>query len=300
MVDKKVIPIKIRGAHSFLSEDNVISADKLKLLSEPDINKYKSRFFEINKLQDFMLNLPDSFDNLEFLSNVERLSTQSSADVMETLYLEESTDEQVISLPDIKTVGIKENIFDILNRRESKRNFSSAVVPLIKLSAFLKFSMGINSETINNKSEKYFLHRTYASAGALYPVSLYLFLKKVQSVPTGFYKYQPFHNSLLPVNLENNEQSNLMSLMNFSIQKIPVFGFLVWDIRKNFFKYGERSLLFSLIETGEINQNMDLISSALDLGFCQIGGYKKHLVSSNIKLDEMSEHLVASFVLGCI
>ncbi|MGC8764863.1 MAG: SagB/ThcOx family dehydrogenase, partial [Brevinematia bacterium] len=93
---------------------------------------------------------------------------------------------KLIKLPDFK----KDSNFSIekaIYQRRSTRSFSSKSLRLSDISALLWAGQGITSRD---------RLRTAPSAGALYPIELYLVAFNVEALSPGIYKYLPFEHSL--------------------------------------------------------------------------------------------------------
>jgi SagB-type dehydrogenase family enzyme len=57
-------------------------------------------------------------------------------------------------------------------------------------------------------------------------------------------------------------------------------------------------LLFGLLEAGEMSQNIHLVTTAMDLAPCDIGGYHKVLCEKLLGVDGMSKHVIHLTIIG--
>lgn len=76
---------------------------------------------------------------------------------------------------------------------------------------------------------------------------------------------------------------------NYSTE-LPIYAniniFVVTDINRFLWKYGERGYRFSNIDCGILSQNISLLSTYLGLGSCMIVAFVDDAVSKNLNLDQ--------------
>ena len=93
--------------------------------------------------------------------------------------------QEIISLPEPRLssdVSIEEAMYN----RRSIRDFTDEHLSLEELSQLIFASQGITDGS----------HRTVPSAGALYPIEIYVLVDNVQNISPGFYHYVPDTHSL--------------------------------------------------------------------------------------------------------
>jgi len=183
--------------------------------------------------------------------------------------------------------------FDEIQFRYSTRQFSLKSVPLIQVSNLLS---SLKATKIGNK-EKY----NYGSAGGLYPVQTYLYVKpgRIANLEHGIYYHHPIKNSLYPVNPNASIDPIIYSrLVNRPIFEEAAFGiFLIAQLAAITPKYREHSLHYATLEAGAITQLLEITAAKNDIGLCQIGSVDFYKVSELFKLSE-SHVLIHSFVGG--
>jgi len=179
-----------------------------------------------------------------------------------------------IQLPKPKFNGdmsLEEAIFN----RKSIRSFVDKEIEIEKISQLL---WGAQGKSISK--------RTVPSAGAIYPLEIYVFLKN-----KGLYHYDIRKHTL---NLEIEEEMNerfLKQLTEFSLSQNFIFEApLNMIICVNFPKiirgYGERGKRYALIEVGHCAQNVHLEAVALGLGSVPIGAFRDKQISQLLKLPD--------------
>lgn len=151
--------------------------------------------------------------------------------------------------------------------RRSHRVFDETPIPLDQFSEFLSC---LRQVTLNG-NRKY----AYGSAGGLYPVQIYLYVKprRINDLSTGVYYYHPVQHSLVPLSNSSAVERDIYGLTSRPIFEQAAFGmFLVGEMQAIAPLYEDRSYIFALIEAGLISQLLESIAPDHRIGLCQIGG----------------------------
>lgn len=179
-----------------------------------------------------------------------------------------------INLPVPKTDG-RISLEQTLLKRRSVRKYAQKELTLEQISQLCWAAQGITAR----RGRIGF--RTAPSAGALYPMSLYL-LKK-----DGYYKYIPETHSLKLISKENLlEDLTEAALGQPYIKKAPVTFVISGDYAKCAKRYRDRAPLFVHVETGHIGQNIHLQAVALGLGSVPIGAFRDEDVKDVLGLPD--------------
>ncbi|MEO0085773.1 MAG: SagB/ThcOx family dehydrogenase [candidate division WOR-3 bacterium] len=116
--------------------------------------------------------------------------------------------------------------------------------------------------------------RTAPSAGATYPVELYLVAGWVNGLQAGVYRYLPDVHSVEVVRLGDvREELARASFRQVAIQEAPVVLVISCDYRRTTGRYGARGARYVHMEAGHIGQNVHLQCEALGLGAVMIGAF---------------------------
>lgn len=120
----------------------------------------------------------------------------------------------------------------------------------------------------------------YASAGGLYPIDVYVYIKenRIKEIPGGLYYYSPKLNCLQKIKKENviNEESQYF--MNKDIFSHSAFSiYFIYDADVSMPKYGGMAYIYACIDTGIMVSLLTYIAEAEEVGSCSIGemDYKK-------------------------
>lgn len=190
--------------------------------------------------------------------------------------------ETVINLPKPKT---KTNISleETLNKRRSIREYSSEALTLSEVSQLLWAAQGIT-----DKRGK----RTAPSAGALYPLSVYLVAGNVKNISSGIYKYEPQNHQLVKIkDGDIREALSKASLGQPWVKNAPVNIIITAIYEVTTRKYGERGIRYVHIEVGHVAQNVLLQAVSLDLGAVPVGAFNDEDVKKILNLREAEQPL---------
>ncbi|MEC9375135.1 MAG: amino acid adenylation domain-containing protein [Pseudomonadota bacterium] len=140
----------------------------------------------------------------------------------------------------------------------------------------------------------------YASAGGLYPVQLYIYIKenRCENLDGGSYYFDQDANELVKLNPSKSEIRSLYDpIINRPIFDQAAFAFfLVVDLKAIASMYPERAIHYATLEAGHITQLLEMSSSNLGIGLCQIGGLETEKFAEILSLDK--QHLLLHGLLG--
>jgi len=182
-------------------------------------------------------------------------------------------------------------LFKSLLNRESTREFSAQPANLADIEKILYFSAGIKEQ----KEELEKTRRFYPSAGARYPIEMYLIANNINSLPRGLYHYSVKNNELEELlNQDLGQESS--SIFGKEMNKYnPNFLVLAGVMSRTEVKYGVNAYRFALLECGHIGQNMYLLSEKLGLGCCAIGGFDNDKL---VRLLDLGEDEIPLYALA--
>ena len=213
----------------------------------------------------------------------------------EVMPLSEINDLNTLSLPR-PARKIRRSISSLLNARKSVREFSGRIISLKDFSTILHFAFGV-SKRITSYGETKSYGRYFPSGGGLYPIDAVVFENKVEDIPAGFYKYQPYSHTLQKLNTKSYQQSKFFA-GGIDIKNLNFAIFYIYTINKTYLKYGELSLANSLIEVGCMAENFDLVTKAYGLGSCDVAGIDKQYLENLLYIDGVNQVLVLSSICG--
>ena len=188
----------------------------------------------------------------------------------------------VITLPkpDIKN-GIPLN--SALELRRSHRRFSAKSLSLDNLSQILWSAQGVTH---------LFGFRTAPSAGAIYPLEIYIVVSNVDQLQPGLYHYKPrSHHLELVAEGEYRKQLSRAAKRQSSIKKSAATLVITGVIKRTEKKYELRAKRYVHIETGHVAQNIYLQATSLQLGTVFVGAFNDNEVKQVLQLPQGREPL---------
>lgn len=152
-----------------------------------------------------------------------------------------------------------------LLERRSVREYAAEPLTLAEVSQLLWSAQGITHPSGL---------RTAPSAGALYPLEIYLLAGEVTDLKDGVYRYRPEGHQLLSV-LEGDLRRDLSraALNQPSLQDAPAVIVIAGVYERTTIKYGERGIRYVHIEVGSASENVHLQAVSLGLGTVFIGAF---------------------------
>jgi SagB-type dehydrogenase family enzyme len=184
-----------------------------------------------------------------------------------------------IQLPQPLTKG-KLSLEETIAGRRSQRNFRDKNLSLEQISQILWAAQGITGKSGG------FSFRAAPSAGALYPMEIYLL------TPEGLYHYFP-ETHRLEVLGEKDLRRGLAesALGQEAVARAPLDIVICSVYERVKVKYGERGIRYAHIEAGHIAQNIHLEAVALGLGSVPIGAFNDKAVKEYLLLPADCEPL---------
>jgi SagB-type dehydrogenase family enzyme len=170
----------------------------------------------------------------------------------------------VIKLPKPREDG-KTSVESALRHRRATREFRNTPLTLAEVSQLLWAAQGITSP--DGK-------RTAPSAGALYPLEVFVVAGSVESLPAGVYRYRPQGHDLSRVT-DGDKRVKLASLAQEQtwLKGAPAIIVIAGVYERTAVKYKERAERYVHIEAGHASQNVQLQAVALELGAVIVGAF---------------------------
>ena len=197
----------------------------------------------------------------------------------------------MFQLPSPNLTGL--SFEEALQRRRTIRTFSDKSLALAQISQLLYAAAGITGKAADSSL------RSVPSAGALYPVHVYIAVKNVDDLPRGFYQYDAEEHSLNIVNA--GDQHEILEAIGYgqrvftSAPALLLFAVAPEQLRRKYRKLTER---FMHIEVGHAAQNVLLQASSLDLAAAVLGVFKERELSQHLGLVIRRHEPVYMLALG--
>jgi SagB-type dehydrogenase family enzyme len=185
--------------------------------------------------------------------------------------------EESITLPAPSHSG-PVSVEKALEQRRSIRKYQDTPLSLKEVSQLLWAAQGITSEQG---------YRTAPSAGALYPLEVYLVAGDVTDLPVGLYKYEPQTHNLVKIaggDLRSELASAALGQSPVKDGAMVLVFTAVYE--RTTVKYGKRGVQYVHMELGHAGQNVYLQAVSLELGTVFIGAFYDDRVKDVLKLPD--------------
>ncbi|MCD4830674.1 MAG: DJ-1/PfpI family protein [Anaerohalosphaeraceae bacterium] len=194
-----------------------------------------------------------------------------------SLARESSSIMNTIKLPPPDTIG-QITLEQALNHRRSIREFKAEPIRLEQLSQLLWAAQGITDANSG--------YRTAPSAGAVYPINLYV------ALTDGLYSYNPQEHTLTKkIARDIKTMLYTASYRQETVKNAPCIIIIAGQPRKIEVKYRNKGLSLTTLEAGHIAQNILLQSVTIGLGSVPVGAFDPKTVKRICKFSESEKPL---------
>jgi SagB-type dehydrogenase family enzyme len=184
--------------------------------------------------------------------------------------------KELINLPSPKLKG-EISLEEALSKRHSTRSFPKKSLTLQEISQLLWAAQGLTKEDF---------YRTAPSAGALYPLEIYVIAENVEELTGGFYHYRPKGHKL-----EFIKKGSFLRILaetaysQEAIQQCSAAFVITGVIERTAKKYHERAEQYVHIEVGHAGQNLLLQAEALGLGAVPVGAFEDEEIKGHFPVE---------------
>lgn len=162
--------------------------------------------------------------------------------------------------------------------RRSIRSYLDLPLSIHELSQLLWAAQGINNERG---------FRTAPSAGATFPLEMFVVVNNVENLDKGIYHYHPQGHQMTFIRSVDVAEPLFTACLSQSMildsGAILVFAAIY---ERTTARYGERGVRYIYNEVGHASQNVHLQAAALDLGTVVIGAYRDDEVEEILQLGD--------------
>ncbi len=168
------------------------------------------------------------------------------------------------------------SVEETLQRRRSVREYKKGALSLGEVSQLLWAGGGRN-----------LYRRTIPSAGATYPLELYLVSGEIEGLEMGFYHYIVSRHSLEKMKEEDLRRRLCRAALDQRmIERAPANLIIAADYHRTTGHYGQRGVRYVHMEVGHMGQNISLQAVALNLGTVMIGAFSDKEIKEILGIEE--------------
>jgi SagB-type dehydrogenase family enzyme len=199
----------------------------------------------------------------------------------------------------VKTVKLPLPVLDgsvsvekCLAQRRSVREYADAPLTLTDVSQLLWAAYGV-TQPVPGIPALGGGFRTAPSAGALYPLELYLVAGAVTGLEPGVYRYRPGPHDLMLVRADDGRRAlSLAALGQTMVGNAPASLVYSAVFSRNTGKYGQRGReRYVCMDLGHSAENVYLQCGSLGLGTCGIGAFHDDAVRLVLRMPKEEEPL---------
>ncbi len=167
-------------------------------------------------------------------------------------------------------VSVEQAIYE----RKSIRRFSGEPLTLEDVSQLLWAAGGMTVDGVTGPT------RAFPSAGAVYPLEIYLVAGNVTGLSPGVYHYDWRKHSLVPVKKGDlREDLSKAALSQRMVGEAPVSIVVTALHAKTARRYGQRGAVrYVSMDTGHLGQNVHLQAQSMGLGTVMVGAFMDNKV----------------------
>lgn len=181
-----------------------------------------------------------------------------------------------IKLPEPKLKG-DISVEAALSKRRSVREYSNKPLSLGDVSQLLWAAQGITDPSSGG--------RTAPSAGATYPMEIYMSVRSAENLKSGIYWYNvKDHSIVLYKEGDFSKQLEEACLGQSIIGNSSINIILTAVFQRTAKRYGDRGEQYVYVEAGHIGQNIYLQAESLNLGTVMSGAFTDKMVKEVLSL----------------
>jgi len=172
---------------------------------------------------------------------------------------------------------------EAIYKRRSVREYKDKSLALFEVAQLVWAAQGVT-----NKDGL----RSAPSAGALYPLEVYVMVGKVEGLAKGVYRYEPSEHELVRVRKGDYQVDLYNACLGQAWVKeagmVLIFGA---EFGRTTAKYGERGERYVHMEVGHAAENVYLQAVALNLGTVVVGAFDDEAVADILQMPKKEEPL---------
>lgn len=186
---------------------------------------------------------------------------------------------------------------EVIRKRRTPQAFTGGKMSLEQLSTLLFQSAGTTCDDPDSIFPRPF--RAAPSAGAMFPLDLFVHVSAVSGLAEGLYHYDTRRHRLAVVRSRSCAVELQSALVQPELAETScVIAMIVATFERVTQKYADRGLRFALLEGGHIAQNMLLTATSLDMAGIPLGGYFDRNVEAILGIDGVTHSIIYAIATG--
>jgi len=184
-------------------------------------------------------------------------------------------------------------VWETIALRRSVRGYSDEPMSLEQLSQLLWSTHGVTASRGGHE------FRTSPSAGACYPIDVYVVANRVEGLEEGLYRYLVGNHGLVLMRAGSIGAEVSRAAVGQRMCERAACAF-IWTavVPRTTGRYGERGHRYLFLDAGHVGQNLYLAATALGLGVCTIAAFEDEALDAVVGADGTVETAVYAAVVG--
>lgn len=199
-------------------------------------------------------------------------------------------DEAVIPLPEPELLPDKTvNFLELIELRSTVREYSDKPLSMKELSYLLWCTQGVKMGLPGNVTR-----RTVPSAGSRHAFETYLYVKRVEGLQEGIYRFLALEHALVPVKLGADTNSLVQpAFTKLNMLNASAVTFM-WaaHLERMTYMFGDRSYRYLFLDAGHVCQNLYLAGHTMNIGICAVGAFNDDEINHLLLLDGKNDFVV--------
>lgn len=188
----------------------------------------------------------------------------------------------------------------VLLRRRTVRALADEPLELAQLSRVLHLSYGVTGLVPDHDGRPMEV-RAVPSAGPMYPLELYLAVRRVQGLEPGIYHYHASRHDLALVTPGDPTARLTQVCCQQQLAARAAAALLISVIPSRTTDwYGERGYRYALLDAGHLAQNSYLACTAMGLAVVSVGGFLDDAANALVSLDGQQQSMLYMVLLGVV
>ncbi|RLI91482.1 MAG: nitroreductase [Candidatus Altiarchaeales archaeon] len=190
----------------------------------------------------------------------------------------ETSDEfiELVRLPEPSYEGAM-SVEEAIKKRRSIRNYKDESLSLNEISQLLWSAQGITDKRTG--------FRSAPSAGATYPLEVYLVVGNVNGLSRGIYHYTPRMHTIELLKMgDYRKDLEEAAFGQRWVGDAPISLIFTAIYNRTTSRYGKRGIRYVHLETGHAAQNVYLQATALNLGTVVVGAFDDQRIKEILNL----------------
>ena len=203
---------------------------------------------------------------------------------------------KLIELPEPELLPDQEvNFLELIELRSTVREYSGKDLSLKELSFLLWCTQGVKMGLPGGGTM-----RNVPSAGARHALETYLYLKRVEGLEPGLYRFLPLEHALLLVDPAAERLEAVADGFKAGAMVRNSAVTFIWtaELQRMEYMFGARAWRYLFLDAGHVCQNLYLAAQTRQIGVCAVGAFYDDKLNAALALDGTQRFAVYAATAG--